>query len=492
MRARQVRRATALVAGAVALVLTAAGCSEGSDAEPGAGSRSTTSAPAVPRHLTFGVYGPPSELRAFRATVADWNAQGREQGQQPSGEQSGDQSQEPDQAQAQARPRIRMRTWESDAAMRRALAAGAPVPDVFLASRSDLRWLLDHHVTQPVDQLLDDRGVDFGDGYSRDAIQAFSSDDRLQCMPYGLSPMVVYYNTQLVDFDRMRRRGLDTPDPENPSWTFDQFATAARFASRRAGGGAGVQVPATLDGLSPFIASGGGAVWNDGTQPTSLSLSSDDSRAALERTLALLRAPGITLTPAQLARATPLQWFERGRLGMITGFRDLVPQLRMTPGLSFDVMPMPALGSNSSTVGDVSGLCLSRQAASTPLAADFMVHEVAPGSEAKVSRTGYLYPANLQVGLTNDFLQPGRRPETAEVFNSAVRTMQLPPLIDDRSRLEQAIAPYLHELVYGAGALDLDGLTARIDARSRAILDPGALSPSGSPSDGDSQTPSAG
>jgi multiple sugar transport system substrate-binding protein len=472
------------VAGAAALALTAGGCSAGSDAQPPAGSRPTSSAPALPDQLTFGVYGPSSQLRAFRATVDDWNAKRPGQSPGEDASQDGQQSQSP----APARPQVRLQTWGSDAAMRRALQSGAPVPDVFLASRSDLRWLLDQHLTQPVDQLLDDRGVDFGDRYSREAIEAFSSDDRLQCMPFGLSPMVVYYNTSLVDFDRMRKRGYDVPDLDNPSWTFDQFAAAARFASRRAPGGAGVQVPATLDGLSPFIASGGGAVWNDGTQPTSLSLSSDDSRAALERTLTLLRDPRVTLSPAQLAKATPLQWFERGQLGMITGFRDLVPQLRMTPGLSFDVMPMPAVGSNSSTVGDVSGLCLSRKAASTPLAADFMVHEISPASVAEVTRTGYLYPANLQVGLTDDFLQPGRRPEHAQVFNSAVRAMQLPPLIDDRWRLERAIEPYLRELVYGVGALDLDGLTARIDARSRAVLDPGDAGPSGS----SSPRPSAG
>ena len=32
-------------------------------------------------------------------------------------------------------------------------------------------------------------------------------DDRLQCMPYGISPMVIFYNKALVDFDRMEARG---------------------------------------------------------------------------------------------------------------------------------------------------------------------------------------------------------------------------------------------------------------------------------------------
>ena len=40
---------------------------------------------------------------------------------------------------------------------------------------------------------------------------AFSAANDQQCMPYGVSPMVVYYNTDLIDFDRMAQRGLDVP-----------------------------------------------------------------------------------------------------------------------------------------------------------------------------------------------------------------------------------------------------------------------------------------
>ena len=60
-------------------------------------------------------------------------------------------------------------------------------------------------------ELLDERGVDFGDRFSRDAVQAFGVDGELQCMPYSVSPMVMYFNTDLVDFDKMQRRGLDVP-----------------------------------------------------------------------------------------------------------------------------------------------------------------------------------------------------------------------------------------------------------------------------------------
>ena len=61
-------------------------------------------------------------------------------------------------------------------------------------------------------------------------------------------------------------------------------------------------------------------------------------------------------------------------------------------------MPMPVLDS-SATVGDVTGLCLSRKAASTPDAADFMVYELSTEAVSRVTRTGYLAPANLEVAL---------------------------------------------------------------------------------------------
>lgn len=460
---RGTARRTAL--GLLALVgvaLTGAGCT---DDPPAPGPQaSTTATPPQVDHLTFGVYGPSAEIEAFRATVRDWNA-------------------------TTDGPRVELETWTDRAQMRATIGSGRRVPDVFLAARSDLEWLLDNKYTQPVDELLDERGVDFGDGYSRDALQAFSADSRLQCMPYGVSPMVIYYNTDLVRFDRMRRRGLDAPDEDATNWSFEQFAAAAEFASRPERGTKGVHIAATLSGLWPFVVSGGGSVFDDGTEPTSTALASDGSRDALERTLQLLRNPQVTLGEGQLERATPLTWFERGKLGMIAGYRNLVPELRRVRSLHFDVMPMPVLDS-ASTIGDVSGLCLSRKAASTPAAADFLVHELSAASVGQVTRTGYLDPANLEVALSNTFLQPHRRPQHAAFYNSSVRSMTLPPLMDNLAQVEQKVESTLEQLVYGVGVLDLEALTEQVDAESRTVLDPESVSETPSPSTSPSSTSS--
>ncbi len=401
------------------------------------------------------MFGPSREVKAFQDVVDAYN-------------ETSDDS------------RVSIVSWPGHDQLLDALRAGKPVPDVFLASRSDLAWLRQQKITQPVDDLLDERGVDFGDDYARDALDAYSVDNRLQCMPFGISPMVIYYNTDLVDFDKMIARGLDVPDVSHSAnrWSLEQFATTASFATRPGRRSRGLYVDPTLRGLAPFVYSGGGSLFDDDADPTSLTLSSGGTRAALERTLPLLRDPQLNLTERQLAKATPLEWFERGRLAMFAGFRSRVPELRRVPGLSFDVMPMPVLDS-AATVGDITGLCLSSRAASTPEAADFLVHATSTESVARVARAGSLAPANLEVGLSGDFLQPGRQPQHASFFNTAVRSMVIPPLLKNGPELEFAVSADLRELVTVPVLDDLEAITQRIDEKSRLFLDPG--SPSESP-----------
>ena len=332
---------------------------------------------------------------------------------------------------------------------------------------------------QPVDELLDARGVDFGDGYSRDALRAFSLDNRLQCMPYGISPMVIYYNTELIDFDRMRARGLQAPgsdDSEEPprAWTFEQFSAAAEFATRPRRGSKGVSIDPTLSGFAPFIVSGDGQIFDDDTDPTSLAFSEESTRSALETTLGVLRNAQITLSPDELLQRPTVEWFERGKLGMMAGFRDLVPRFRQVQGLEFDVMPIPVI-EGSGTVGDITGLCLSASTRHVPEAADFLAHAVTEESVTAVARAGYLVPANVAVATSDEFLQPGRLPANARVFNTAVRDIYIPPLLTSWDELEAAVAPDLEELVT-ADILPpeaIEEITISIDEESRLILSPG-------------------
>ena len=463
-------RRLSLTGCALMMALATAACTGDGEPESQPTTSPTTSAKpsAKPRQVTFGAYGSEEEVAAFQSVVDSFNA-------------------------ASSTRKVTLKSWpDHESALEDVLAGNAP--DAFLTSRIDLDQLVGADALQPVSLLLDERGVDFGDRFSRDAVDAFAMDDELQCMAYSVSPMVVYYNTQMVDFDKMERRDYDVPTADSEGnrdrLTLAEFGAAAQFASRR-GDTRGVWIDPTLQGLAPFIYSGDGQVFDDDREPTSLSFSDDNTREALSETLAILRDPTITPTNAQLARATPVQLFKRGELAMIAGFRNLVPELRDADDLDFDVLPMPTIDTRA-TVGDISGLCLSSDSQVQGDAADFIAYAVSDAAIATVASTGYIVPANTEVAASEDFLAPTLEPEHSGVFNASIRYMEVPPFIDRREELVEAVTPLLERLVTAPGVLDLDLVTEQIDQASQTILSPEETeSPTESPSESPSPSESS-
>lgn len=460
-------RRLSLTGCALMMALATAACTGDAEPEPQPTASPTTSGKptAKPREVTFGAYGSEEEVAAFQSVVDSFNA-------------------------ASSTRKVTLKSWpDHESALEDVLAGNAP--DAFLTSRIDLDQLVAAEALQPVSLLLDERGVDFGDRFSRDAVDAFAMDDELQCMAYSVSPMVVYYNTQMVDFDKMERRDYDVPTADaeggRDRWTLAEFGAAAQFASRR-GDKRGVWIDPTLQGLAPFIYSGDGEVFDDDREPTSLSFSDDNTREALSETLAILRDPTITPTNAQLARATPVQLFKRGELAMIAGFRNLVPELRNADDLDFDVLPMPTIDTRA-TVGDISGLCISSDSQVQGDAADFIAYAVSDAAIATVSSTGYIVPANTEVAASEDFLAPTLEPEHSGIFNAGIRYMEVPPFIERREELVEAVTPLLERLVTAPGVLDLDLVTEQIDQASQTILSPEETeSPSETPSPSESSS----
>ncbi|MGI8523754.1 MAG: ABC transporter substrate-binding protein [Nocardioides sp.] len=442
------------------LALAVAGCEGTASSSPGP--EPTSSAPDGPVTLTLGVFGNADEVSAYTRMADEFAPLDRQ-------------------------VTVQVTSWPTADAMIADLRAGAAVPDVFLADRRDLAWLIEANKVQPVDDLLDERGIDFGDDYPRSSLTAFGVDNRLQCMPYGISPQVIYYNTNLIDFDALAAAGGDVP-PDHSGWSLDQFTRVAARADRPATGVGGVYVAPTLTGLAPFLYSAGGSVFDRDAGPTSLAFSTPGSRNALSQVLRVLRSPRVSLSSAQLAEKSPLEWFKEGKLAMLEGNRSLVPGLRDTLGAEFDVMPIPG-GGSTRTVADATGLCLSRGARDISSAADLLAHAITTQSLADVAREGYLQPANQSVALSAEYLQPGRLPVHAGVFTDAVRSLLYPALIDTWTRLDQTEAPLLPRL-FTDNPLRLGQLTRQIDQASQPLLRPPTPTPSPTASGSTGVTPS--
>lgn len=447
-----------VVAAAVVVSLLVWGEADAPEAD-GPGPSATASTSATPTgDLVFALWGNETEVAAYQRVVDDYNKKS-------------------------TTVDVTIEAYDDPQALQDAIEAGEVEPDLFLIRHEDLPETMAAGRNQPLQDLLDARDVHTSDGFSRDAVISFSAEDDLQCMPYTASPMVIYYNTDLIDFDRMEERELPVPNDERTSWTLEDFRAAAEFASRPRNHAKGVHIAPTLTGLAPFVYSGAGQLFDDEADPRSLALGEDDAAGALRDTLEVLRDPHLTLTDQQLEQRSPLEWFQAGKLGMIAGYRDLTPIFRRTADLRFDVMPMPVLGS-AATLGELTGVCVATGARDqVGQAADFLVTLVSDDAVAELTSTGSVVPTNLGVALTDPFLQPGQQPDNAAVFTSTRRSIRALPLSVDWARLQAHVGASIAALLTQPVLDDLDAQLDLIDEMSRAVLDPDYVEESETPSD---------
>ncbi len=440
------RTSVAVVVVAVSVVVAMVLYSDGDGPVRNDGDGPTQPSSGMAR-LVFAVWGNETEVEAYRRIVADYN-------------------------QRSVVVDVHIEAWPDSSTMLADVRSGEVRPDLYMLPREELAETVDSERNRPVLDLLDARGVAFGDEFPREALSAFTADDDLQCMPYTSSPMVIYYNTELIDFERMAVRDLPVPPEDQEYWTLDMFRAAAAFASRPRKATKGVYIEPTLRGLAPFVYAGGGNLFDEAVDPTSLSLSDDGNVDSIRATLEVLRDPTITLTNKELREQTALEYFEEGRLGMIAGFRDITPELRHVAGLNFDVMPMPELDGDA-TVGDLTGVCVSEGPQErVEQSADFLVNLLSDDSVTTMASTGYLMPTKLDVSFSDAFLQPHLQPANSRAFVSSLRSIVLPPLILGWSDLEAAVNPELQRLLTQSLLEDLEAELAAIDTKSQAVLDP--------------------
>lgn len=433
--------------GGVLLCALAVGCTTGDEA-PGSASGSTepapsrsSSTPPEPVTLTLGVYGPKAMLKAYDELAQAFTAE---------------------------HPEVTVEVERHDDAEDVAASVeGGDAPDVFLMDHDHLAHLVADRRLQPVDGLLEARRVDFGDGYQRGGLTAFAADAALQCMPQDVSPVVVYYNEDLVDLNRLGGQDEEPPNPLD-GWTWEMFTAAAHHAAR--GRASGVYIEPTLSSLAPFIWSAGGEIVDDPQEPTRLTLSDGDSKEALEQLLALVRDPQVTPTSKELAKQDAVTRFTHGKLGMILGTRALTPRLRAAEDLQFDVMPLPSLG-RLRTVADMTGYCISADTPDVEAAADLVAFAAGEEGATITTRTGYVVPSNLEVANSPAFTQASQQPESAFLFNEGVRRAQVMPFAPAWPQLDEQLEGPLTRMFY-APVIDLEELLEEMDTLSERTLAP--------------------
>jgi multiple sugar transport system substrate-binding protein len=408
MTTRRTRAGARLVAVALAGSLVLAGCTGGED-PPGPGPTPEPSTSASPERtvLRFAVYGTEAQqesyadvARAFERTRPDLS--------------------------------VELIGYPTAEAARRAVeeAAGTEAsPDVFLLDGSDLAQVNADapDLLQPLDELLEERDVQFGDDHQRVALSELSADASLQCMPAEMSPTVLYANEDLLPSDRrLRSLGVELPGATD-TWGWSEFAATARAIAVADGaqGVRGTYLPIDLELITAFVRSNGGDIVDDVVEPSVLDLTSDDDLAALRLVAVLAADDTVSLTPEEVAEVSDLDRFVDGDLGLVVGTRADVPTLRAS-GLDFRVLPLPGFA-RSRSVSSVTGYCVPATSAKVEIAADFIAFAVSQEGAMAAARRGALVPARLDALSSEAFTQPRRQPSNYRVYADGVRRSEPMP-----------------------------------------------------------------
>lgn len=248
--------------------------------------------------------------------------------------------------------------------------------------------------------------VNTGDFYPA-LLEGFRLGGRLYGLPRDNDTKVVFYNRA-----HLAEAGLQPP---LDTWTWEDLRTMALRLTRRDDGLGRAGFGFEPDWWLPWVWQHGGDAVDHPFRPSQVKLTDEQAIAALQFMQDLIYKDGVTPPVKQLNSEEMSRLFREGNLSMLMGNHTLVPWLSNTPGLSWDVAPLPR-DARAANVAGGAGFAISRRSdARQQEAAWQLLHFLtSPKGQSMLAESGVITPARRSVREDNIFLR--QRPYRAQVF----------------------------------------------------------------------------
>ncbi|MFN8557717.1 MAG: sugar ABC transporter substrate-binding protein [Dehalococcoidia bacterium] len=287
---------------------------------------------------------------------------------------------------------------------------------------------------EPLDRYVARDGMALDDFYPA-LLSMFRSGDVLYGLPRDNDTKVIYYNR-----DHFAEAGLSRPEA---GWTWDDMRRAARILTRRDG-----MATRYGFGFEPgywwlmWMWQRGCDVLDHPFLPTKTTLDSPACGEALQFLQDLILVDQVTPPPALLNTDDMSRLFREGRLSMVFGNHALVPVFTETPGLSWDVAPLPRDAVRTNVAGGA-GFVVSRRSTQKDAAWQLVTFLSGRKAQAMVAESGVITPARRSVREDNIFMrQEGYR---ADVFLSETElgrpVPSFPGVTTVETLMEEGLAP---------------------------------------------------
>jgi len=328
-------------------------------------------------------------------------------------------------------------------------AANTP-PDVFLINYRRYGPFVAGGALEPIGPYLARSRQIRGEEFYAQALEAFTWQGMLMCMPQNVSSPVVYYNKALFD-----AAGIAYPADD---WTWDDFlATARALTVERDGDGIvdqfGLGIEPTIVRAAPFIWMNGGDVVDDPEHPTGLALAGPAARAALAWFIGLQTEHHVVPDAVAEAAESSLSRFMRGGLGMYVDSRRATPEFRRIERFDWDVAPLPG-GKQRASILHADAYCMAAAGTHQDAAWRFVEFANTRQGQELLARTGRTIPSRIDLAGDPAFLDPQVKPANSQAFLAALPVMRSLPKFATWLDIEGVIDVELKRAFYGRIPLD--------------------------------------
>lgn len=323
-------------------------------------------------------------------------------------------------------------------------AAGTP-PDISLMNYRRFGAFAAKDLLEPLTSYLAQSDLIQAGDFFPIAIDSFTWDGEIMCLPQNISSLVVYYNQDLFD-------AASLPYPAD-GWTWETFVDTAVALTRDTDGDGvtdqyGLGAEPSLFRLAPFIWQNNGYLVDDNNNPTALHTTVAPSQQALDWFVALQTEHHVVPDRVAETAQDSESRFVAGTTAMYLNSRRGTPTYREIEAFTWDVAPLPRRQKEAGILHS-DGYCLSALAANKEAAWTFIEFANSPTGQSLIAASGRTVPSLTAVAESDAFLNPDQPPARSRVWLDTADTLQRVPLISTWEEIERVASQEIERAFYG-------------------------------------------
>ena len=263
------------------------------------------------------------------------------------------------------------------------------------------------------------------DVFYKKSLDAMTYENKVLAIPRDVSNLVVYYNKDLFD-----KYGISYP---NKNWTFkDLLEKSLEFKKHDV---FGISFETSNLFYLPYLMSEGGGILSDNLK--TVIIDKPQSQKGLQFYADLRNKYNVAPKKSQSASATMAQMFLQKQIAMHLSGRWLVPKYREVADFNWDIINFPNGDKGSIVPMDASGWAVCKQSKRKELALKFVQYLSSKDSIGKLTKSGLITPARIDVANSDIFLKG--KPQSSQVFLEVIETSKPTPVSKDYREISDKI-----------------------------------------------------